>query len=811
MSRKPQTCGECSRKKIKCQKVIPCSNCEKRGIAHLCKLAEVTPVVERRMPCPPSLVFSPGAAEAAPVPAGSTIDVSLNEKILSLVTTLSDRVKHLETKLDGLQPRKRRAAEEIDERDEERAVDVSQKRHSKLPRTAAPERPEASHPGENEPSTENNSSRTSREFDAEAEDAATVLEFLAWGRLKDSSLTSGLRDPSIVQDPMMYSDKDIVQTTQAWGLSPGSASGSQPSTETMHVSQIQDLLPSKEQAMLLFEYHGDWLLFMHCSFHVPSLRQELLNFYQNEQGIINMTSSGLQWTALFLSVICGSMVCAKPTQIQEWGYSEDNQAKLSKQWYHASVKCLNAARYQQNHCLFGVQAISSSTICAHLLGFSNSQSVMLASAIRVAQSLGLHRLPRSNHASAGGHDTSSVEFIQAEVGRRVWQQLATQDWFSVPFSETYCINPLHFTTNPPSHCDENTMKSLPLSIPGIMSYGNFLFRIAALMPALLDQCSKAHNLNTKYEEVLRFDQMMRDIVMSELPSCLNSQTLVDDSWPKWIVLARRCLTVTSAHKIIMIHRRFLGMSFHDKRYAFTRRTCLAAAKTIINEVKQDLPEESPILWTMQAFSVAAAIILSLDNFNSRQSAREHADHRQLVLDTITVLSASTAISSIASRGTRLLAELLEEEQKHSQSVGYNQESRSSNGHRSKTRTISQKTSDRNLNVSEFVKKFCQSDQPLPGNSPIATSHVPLWLQQESTYRSCPETYGRIDQGIRPTSGNFPSYPPHNFRTFHDISAPSAHRHEISHDAFAQNISDNFDIRSMNWFDDLLGLAPSNSI
>jgi hypothetical protein len=35
--------------------------------------------------------------------------------------------------------------------------------------------------------------------------------------------------------------------------------------------------------------------------------------------------------------------------------------------------------------------------------------------------------------------------------------------------------------------------------------------------------------------------------------------------------------------------------------------CLAAAKTIINEVKQDLPEESPILWTMQAFTVAAAV------------------------------------------------------------------------------------------------------------------------------------------------------------------------------------------------------------
>ena len=110
----------------------------------------------------------------------------------------------------------------------------------------------------------------------------------------------------------------------------------------------------------------------------------------------------------------------------------------------------------------------------------------------------------------------------------------------------------------------------------------------------------------------------------------------------------------------MIHRKFLSMSFHDNRFSFTRKTCLAAAKTIINEVKE-VPEESPILWTMQAFSVAAAvsilcteaklllilfkIILSLDNFNRRQSAREHAEHRQLVTQAIEFLSNTVSVSS----------------------------------------------------------------------------------------------------------------------------------------------------------------------
>lgn len=38
------------------------------------------------------------------------------------------------------------------------------------------------------------------------------------------------------------------------------------------------------------------------------------------------------------------------------------------------------------------------------------------------------------------------------------------------------------------------------------------------------------------------------------------------------------------------------MSFHDQRFAFTRRTCLAAAKTIINEMKEDAETDFPNIW-----------------------------------------------------------------------------------------------------------------------------------------------------------------------------------------------------------------------
>lgn len=816
MSRKPQTCADCARRKIKCDKIIPCSNCTKRGSAHLCRRAEVTHTVERR-PSGLAHSVSPRASYSSPTaPRRGDAEAPINERILSLVTTLSERVKHLESKIDDFEPRKRSSVDEPVEYQDFPTRPIKQARMSQSEpvQTIQHIQHDDVIQGENESSSAQNSS------DAEAEDAATVLEFLAWGRLKDSNLTTGVRDPTSNHDSAAYPDKDVIQTTQAWGQSPTSMSTGQTAMETLQISQIQEMLPSKAQVMLLFDYHSDWLLFMHCSFHVQTFRKELDMFYQQDNGIINMTTVGLQWTSLLFAILCGSMTCAKPAQVMKWGFLPDDQKQRAEQWYQASIECLTTAKYQQNHNLYSIQTIASSTICAHMLGFSNSQSVMLASAVRIAHSLGLHRLARPKKSGSELECDNFADTVQKELGRRLWEELATQDWFSVPFSETYCVNPLHFTTKPPLHCDEDTMLQMPLSKPTITSYGRFLYRIAYLMPVLQDRISQAPTLSTKYKEVLHFDKLMRELVISQLPPPLNSQTTVDPTWQSWVALARRCLTITSAHKIIMIHRKFLGMSFHDKRFSFTRKTCLAAAKTIINEVKE-VPEESPILWTMQAFSVAAAIILSLDNFNRHQSAREYAEHRQLVTQAIEFLSNSVSVSSIASRGTRLLTELLAEEHNvHARNPDTGNSASSQNEvHRSFDPSEGSKSSEKSLNVAAFVKKFCESDLPPSGSSPIATSHVPLWLQQDGSsqnhfghQRISEEQYSASNANVM-----YPEFSSNPTQQSYDMpesgyQIPSTiRRHDTFANAFGQNFGEPFDIRSVNWFDDLLGLAPSHSI
>ena len=213
------------------------------------------------------------------------------------------------------------------------------------------------------------------------------------------------------------------------------------------------------------------------------------------------------------------------------------------------------------------------------------------------------------------------------------------------------------------------------------------------------------------------------------------------------------------------------------------------------------------------------IILSLDNFNRNQSAREYAEHRQLISQTIEYLSSSISVSSIASRGIRLLNDLLAEEHTINSQNGDGAHSSQKGKERVNDRNMYSKPSERSLNVAAFVKKFCESDQPQPGNSPIATLHMPLWLQQDNSSHSLTNHQrpgidypGRENESYPAFHSNGSQQPYDNMLDSLYQVPPTARRH---HESFAtalgQNFGEPFDVRSLNWFDDLLGLAPSHSI
>jgi hypothetical protein len=481
----------------------------------------------------------------------------------------------------------------------------------------------------------------------ESTDAATVLEFMAWGRRKDQDFDNA---PVNESGPRRHSTSvDTITPPNPFAES----------VMTPQLDLLEILLPNERHVSQLVQFHCRSLLWYHGSYMALTLVEDVRAFYATYQGNIRHPEVNLQWVALLFAVLTGSMTCASPATASSWGFERAETTHLSRQWYNATTVCLDISDYMENHTLYSVQAISTLTISSHILGFSNKQSVLLATATRIAQSLGIHRLGDESTSISLSSEVDTRRRRKREAGRRVWSQLCTQDWFSIPFSESYSLNPLFFDTARPLNCSDEDMLPLPRTTPTVTSYCDYLYEIARLIPQLQDALASSNTLYTKYEHVKIYDEKMRKLATAYMPTFLSSNEPVASDWPVWVPWARRSLTICAAHKIIMIHRKFLGPSFTNSAFAFTRRTCIAAAKTILREAQAATDESGPILWIDQAFVVAAGIILCLDAFHRSHTEPEQLENMRLSEEAIVYLSLFTT-SKIASRGITLISFLTRE-------------------------------------------------------------------------------------------------------------------------------------------------------
>lgn len=615
MPKERQTCTECSMRRQKCDRNVPCGRCVKRGDAAKCTRewpqGGYDPKVHRIYPrtsvksnsSPSATTGSPSAGGAQSVPESA-----------------------------GTPSIKRRPSATSRPTPQAQLPPTYSTQSTPAPATALP-------------------TATAAEIDS----GPPVLEFLSWGRSKLSDYD--LKALELLKEPHNAGPAVSTDTGPDWDVS--NCLGG---TGAAQVSFLQLLLPSRTQVFQLVEYHINSILWYHGCFHGPTFYEELRAVYKNPNGL-QVRATDLRWTALLFSVMAASMTCASERLALSWGFKKSERAKLNRQWYKATVSCLNLADYMWRHHFYSVQAITVLTLSAHVLGFSNTQSTLLGAATKIAQGLGLQRLgPDSECSSQHGPLTpaQSDKVIKRETGRRLWAQLCIQDWFSIPFAEMYSIQKIHFTSPKPIPSDEVTMQPLPDDVPSIISFPNFLYDIASLMPQIHDAVISSNTLYTKYEQVLEHDSKLRALATKGSPPWFNTTVPISPDWPAFIPWARRSLTICLAHKILMIHRAFLGRSFTELAFSFTRRTCVAAAKTILQEARQGYDGEAPMLWIDQAFMVAAGITLALDIFHRKPNEPEYDEHRKLVENTIGMLG-KFEDSMIALRGIRLLSSLLTEQ------------------------------------------------------------------------------------------------------------------------------------------------------
>ena len=101
-------------------------------------------------------------------------------------------------------------------------------------------------------------------------------------------------------------------------------------------------------------------------------------------GNLQLNSVDLRWSALLFSIMAASLTCTSDSVAHSWGFSKDQKRYSNKQWYEASVMCLDLGDYTSKLDVYSIQAIQVLSISVHTIGFSDKQFVNFDAAIRIS-------------------------------------------------------------------------------------------------------------------------------------------------------------------------------------------------------------------------------------------------------------------------------------------------------------------------------------------------------------------------------------------------------------------------------------------
>lgn len=424
-----------------------------------------------------------------------------------------------------------------------------------------------------------------------------------------------------------------------------------PGSSTHALGSFTSIVGS-DDAKKLIRFHLDHLVWHHNCLHAPTFLDQCNIFWETGQCVHPL------WYALYLSVLSATIFCIQSSSRSKAIVEAELDKSLASAHdvFTAMVDALWGGNFLQNAVLHTVQAIAISTEVAHNLGQSQLNATLLAAGIRIAESLGLHTINDMNNENPDWEAS-----IHREVGKRVWCQLIIQDHFAIPFTDSYVISPTNFSTPPPNNMDDDSLSELPSYVPTVSSYVRVLLEMAALMPDLQDglgPMKQRKPLRDQYGHILKVDDRMRAIVRN-FPAFLLRQDIQHEARLPWLGTARRSLAITAAEKIIMIHRPFLLLSFQMPQYNFTRRTCTAAARTILSQYEALIDANDLSIWTHTAFCITAAVVLCFEIRTSRgpdlseDTAMTEEMHRNAVVAAREHL-ACRQIDVLAQRGVTLI-------------------------------------------------------------------------------------------------------------------------------------------------------------
>ncbi|GAA5853704.1 hypothetical protein JCM8547_007418 [Rhodosporidiobolus lusitaniae] len=694
--RLPLSCGECSRRKIKCDRAVPCGACVRRKRVEFCSFDDEDPV--------------------APYASSSEVR-AIGRRLAHLENLFHQHAPHL---FPTYSPAGNALAPSgtVTHHPSPSAASVRSHNSPALashrlpppPATSSHSSPAASHPSNSAsgpfaqpPMAEEDLKRNI----SDTEDAVADLEektFEArvpilkqlqataegtarrynYAKVVDMELTSALT--TILAEPLTFDQDGRPRSAVRLGLDLAVSTSDLPEVRHEALAQIYRVLPDEEISRYLLKKYFEEMEWDFRVLDPIAFPVEYERFMQmQEQGREDFIDP--LWTSCFCMVLALSLegfwsrpVGAKDLSLFR-GIPESDLKELPSVWHDAALRALTLGEWGGTPRIRTIQTVILMQQYIQLSSSSGQSGRILnwvSSAIRIAQRLGLHRLG-SNPETMPPDDPAlppGSNSLKRETAVRLFHNLVNIDsWLSdSPILRSYLLHPSQYNTAPPlnlnfrdlSRTDWRTPPPQPLTVFTDASFELVQCKIAEQIRHSLDTLVLSDGAFS-YPAVLEQDKAFREILI-DVPDVFSEKAISINS-PR-VAYQRACLHEDVFSRIVRLNRPLLGRGYAPASpYAYSTSQCIEAAKSLIQSNYNMLQIETS-RWFVYTGTLAASLVLMmhifhmLDHDEKEEAIRETREvlmKARAIFDTTQI--ATPALTVVVEEGRKILAALFVEEER----------------------------------------------------------------------------------------------------------------------------------------------------
>ncbi|KGB80065.2 nuclear protein [Cryptococcus deuterogattii R265] len=352
---------------------------------------------------------------------------------------------------------------------------------------------------------------------------------------------------------------------------------------------LTKLLPSRQRGELLVKAYLEKVDWLHRCMHVPTFLRQCNDLHSLPPERVTQEIA-LPFLALYFTVCTLGLQFMDASEISKH-FTLEEAHTLPDTWYHSARSALWAADFLDNHTMESLQCILLLGVFLNNRDRADAAWALLGAAIKMAQGLGLSRLGAEQQSVDGKPLPMWIgrweSLIQREVGRRIWWNLVFLDWSLAPSYNFSCsIQPDQIKTALPANIEDEDiidgqpLKPQPLSVRTGMSFQLARLRFAEISQRQIWQAN--NNNHPPYSFVLSVDGELRKAMM-ELPSFFqpDQTTKVPPSnEPKALVryYEKTILNLAIHSRMLRLHRPWLSRGYKDERFAYSKEQCIRAAR-----------------------------------------------------------------------------------------------------------------------------------------------------------------------------------------------------------------------------------------